>query len=363
MIGSFVVYTQIRFLNKQRLGIDLTQMLVIKPPVLTGWDSTFIEKENSLKNELKQIPHIKGASIIGRTVGDELSRAFNIHRSDKNIDNKLTMRRVSIDADFASVFGVKILSGRNFINTDYNPDWNKLHNIIVNELAVKQLGYTSLNDALGKQISLFGRNWDIIGVIDNFHQKSLRYPLEPTIFIPSYGTDNPLCIKVDTRDLESTMAAVKGKYDAFFPGNFFDYYFLDEKFNRQYSDDQLFGKVFLIFSAFAIFIACLGLLGLSLFATLQRTKEIGIRKVLGASVANIVLLLSGDFIRLVLVAFIIASPVAWLIMNNWLNDFAYRINISAWIFITAGLLSLVVALATISYQAIKAAVANPVRSL
>jgi putative ABC transport system permease protein len=121
--------------------------------------------------------------------------------------------------------------------------------------------------------------------------------------------------------------------------------------------------VFLIFSAFAIFIACLGLLGLSLFATIQRTKEIGIRKVLGASVTNIVMLLSRDFIRLVLVAFIIASPVAWLIMNNWLNDFAYRINISAWIFIAAGLLSVLVALATISYQAIKAAVANPVRSL
>jgi putative ABC transport system permease protein len=279
------------------------------------------------------------------------------------MDNKLTMRRVSIDADFVSVFGVKILSGRNFINTDYNPDWNKLHNILVNEMAAKQLGYTSLNDALGKQISLLGRNWDIIGVINNFHQKSLRHPLEPTIFIPSYGTDNPLCIKVDTKDLASTMAAVKAKYDAFFPGNFYDYYFLDEKFNRQYNDDQLFGKVFAIFSAFAIFIACLGLLGLSLFATIQRTKEIGVRKVLGASVSNIVMLLSKDFIRLVMVAFIIASPVAWLIMNNWLKDFAYRINISAWIFIAAGLLSMVVALATISYQAIKAAVANPVRSL
>ena len=362
IIGSFVVYTQIKFLNQQHLGINLSQMLVIKPPVLTGWDSTFIDKENSLKNELKQLPHIQGASVIGRTVGDELSRAFNVQRADKDIDHKLTMRRVSIDADFTNVYDVKVLSGRNFTNTDYNPDWNKLHNLMINEMAAKQLGYTSLNDAIGKQITLWGRTWDIIGVINDFHQKSLRYPIEPTLFMPSYGTDNPLCIKVDTKDLASTMLAVKAKYDAFFPGNFFDYYFLDEKFNRQYSDEQLFGKVFAIFAGFAIFIACLGLLGLSLFATAQRTKEIGVRKVLGASVQNIVLLLSKDFIRLILIAFILASPAAYFIMHSWLQDFAYRIDISWWVFIAAGLLAVTIALGTISFQAIKAALANPVKS-
>ncbi|HEY6978639.1 MAG TPA: FtsX-like permease family protein, partial [Chitinophagaceae bacterium] len=139
--------------------------------------------------------------------------------------------------------------------------------------------------------------------------------------------------------------------------------FLDEHFNKQYANDQLFGKVFTIFASFAIFIACLGLLGLSLFATAQRTKEIGVRKVLGASVSNIVMLLSKDFIKLVLIAFIIASPVAWYIMHTWLQDFAYRINISWWIFIAAGLLALIIALLTISFQSIKAAVANPVKSL
>ncbi len=159
------------------------------------------------------------------------------------------------------------------------------------------------------------------------------------------------------------MHKYKAKYATFFSGNIFDYYFLDEKFNQQYANDVLFEKVFSIFAGFAIFIACLGLFGLSLFATSQRTKEVGVRKVLGASVSNIVLLLSKDFIKFVLIAFIIASPVAWFVMHNWLNDFAYRINISAWIFIAAGLLSVVIALATISFQAIKAAIANPVKSL
>ncbi|MEP6594457.1 MAG: FtsX-like permease family protein, partial [Ginsengibacter sp.] len=341
----------------------LSQMLIVRPPVLTGWDSTFINKENSFKNELKQIAHIKGASVIGRTAGDELSRAFNVQRTDKNTDNKLSMRNTSVDADFINVFGIKLITGRNFTNTDFNSNWDKLHNIIINESAVKMLGFTSNEEAVTKKIKTFGREWDIVGIIKDFHQKSLRYPVEPTILIPSYGTDNPICVKVDAKNIASTVAAIKAKFEVFFPGNFFDYYFLDEKFNRQYSDDQLFGKVFGIFAGFAIFIACLGLLGLSLFATAQRTKEIGVRKVLGASVSNIVMLLSKDFIKLVIVAFVFASPVAWFIMHSWLRDFAYRIDISWWIFSIAGLLAVSVALATISFQAIKAAIANPVKSL
>jgi putative ABC transport system permease protein len=363
IIGSFVVYKQMNFVNSQNLGMNLSQILVVKPPILTGWDSTFISKENSFKNELKQLPHIQGASVIGRTPGVEMARAFDVRRTDMNTNDKLSMRNASIDADFINVFNVKLLAGRNFINTDFNPDWDKLHNIILNEYAVKQFGFSSNNDALGKTIRLFGRDWDIVGVMNDFHQKSLRYPVEPTLFLPGYGTDNPICIKTDTKDLASTINAVKAKYASFFPGNYFDYYFLDEKFNEQYKNDQLFGNVFSIFAGFAIFIACLGLLGLTLFATAQRTKEIGVRKVLGASVSNIVMLLSKDFVKLVLIAFVIASPIAWFIMHGWLNDFAYRINISWWLFLVAGLLAVCIALATISFQAIRAAVANPVKSL
>jgi putative ABC transport system permease protein len=207
------------------------------------------------------------------------------------------------------------------------------------------------------------KKWEIIGVVNDYHQKSLRYALEPTLLFPAYSTNGSISIKIDTRDISSTVAAIKKTYDAFFPGNYFSYYFLDQAYNRQYANDQLFGTAFSIFAGFAIFIACLGLLGLSLFATAQRTKEIGVRKVLGASIGNIVLLLSGDFIRLVLVAFIVASPIAWYIMHLWLQDFAYRIHIEWWIFAIAGSLAIVIALATISYQAIRAALGNPVKSL
>ena len=168
---------------------------------------------------------------------------------------------------------------------------------------------------------------------------------------------------MQTKNVAQTVAQIKAKYQSFFPGNLFDYGFLDQQFNDQYKSDELFGKAFSIFGGFAIFIACLGLLGLSLFATIQRTKEIGVRKVLGASVSNIVLLLSKDFVKLVVIAIVLAAPAAWFILNNWLQSFAYRTALSWWIFGLAGVAAVFVALATISFQAIKAAGSNPVKSL
>ncbi len=363
IIGSFIVYKQIRFVNEQDLGFNMNQMLIVKGPQLTQWDSTFIERENSFMAGLKQIPNVLGTANSGRLPGDELGRSFNVRRNDVQSETHFTVRNNGISSDFIDLYQMKLLAGRNFTATDYGPDWNKLHNTIITESVVKLLGFKSANDAIGKTILQGDKKWDVIGVVADYHQKSLRYPVEPTVLRPVYGTYNPVSIKVTPQNLAATIAAIKKKYDEFFAGNLFDYYFLDEKFNEQYKNDQLFGKVFSIFAGFAIFIACLGLLGLSLFSTMQRTKEIGVRKVLGASVTNIVALLSKDFIRLVIIAFVIASPVAWWIMHNWLQDFAYRINISWWIFLAAGLLAIIIALATISFQAIKAAIANPVKSL
>ena len=273
------------------------------------------------------------------------------------------MRHTAISLGYLDLYQIKVVAGRDFEHTDFNPDFGKLHNILLNENAVKLLGYASPADAIGKTMMRGDRKWDIIGVINDYHQKSLRYPIEPTMVMPAYSTNSNISVKVNPQNLPATIAAIKAKYDLFFPGNLFDYSFVDERFNAQYKNDQLFGKIFALFSGFAIFIASLGLLGLSLFATIQRTKEIGVRKVLGASVSNIVFLLSKDFIKLVVIAFIVAAPVAWYIMHRWLQDFAYRITISWWIFIVAGLSAVFVALATISFQSIKAAVANPVKSL
>lgn len=309
------------------------------------------------------MPHIKGATNTDRPFGVELARAFNVHRADDNSGQTLAMRNLGASYDFLDVYGIKLLNGRNFSPADYNPRWDKLHSIILNSSAVKLLGFASNNEAIGKSVMVFNKKWDVIGVINDFHHKSLRYTVEPLLLLPTYDNDDAVSVKVDTKDLPATIAAIKKKYDEFFPGNLFDYFFLNERFNAQYSDDQLFGKVFALFAGFAIFIACLGLLGLSLFATAQRRKEIGVRKVLGASVTNIVALLSKEFIKLIAIAFVIATPLAWYIMHQWLQNYAYRTGISWWIFAGAGLLALIIALATISTQAVKAALANPVRAL
>jgi putative ABC transport system permease protein len=292
-----------------------------------------------------------------------MGRNFNIRSAESDPNTKYTMRFDGISPDYIKTYGMRLLAGRDFIKTDYNPDFGKLHNIILNENAVKTLGFKSPQAALGHSIMNGQKKWDIVGVIADYHQKSLRFSIEPTLLEPVLNIQNQISIKIDPKNVAATVAAIKAKYITFFPGNLFDYSFLDEQFNAQYKNDELFGKAFSIFGGFAIFIACLGLLGLSLFATIQRTKEIGVRKVLGASVSNIVLLLSKDFIILVLIAILIATPVAWFILHNWLQDFAYRITISWWIFGLAGIVAIVVALATISFQAIKAAGSNPVNSL
>jgi len=363
IIGSFVVYRQIKFVNAQNLGMNISQMLIVKPPELTGWDSTFISRENSFTDQLKQLPNVEGAATSWNIPGGETGRSFNVRRADQDSMTHFTMRHTAVSVGYMDLYKIKLLAGRDFTYTDFNPDFGKLHNLILNEDAVKLLGYSSPRDAIGKTIFRGQKKWDIIGVINNYHQKSLRFAVEPTLVMPAYSTNSYISVKVNTKDLPATIAAIRKKFDAFFPGNLYDYFFLDDHFNEQYKNDRLFGKVFAIFSGFAIFIACLGLLGLSLFATMQRTKEIGVRKVLGASVTNIVVLLSKDFIRLVIIAFIIATPVAWYVMHNWLRDFAYRINISWWIFFAAGLLAVIIALGTISFQAIRAAIANPVKSL
>ena len=363
IIGSAIVFQQLRYMNKKELGFDLHQMVIIKPPALTEWDSTFINKTNNFKQELKSLPGVAGAATSWRVPGGELGRSFNVRRTDATSNEQYTVRHLGVDYDFMKVYGVKVIAGRNFTGIDHNPDFSKLNNAIINQSAAKLLGFKSAEDAIGKSILRDSRKWDIIGVVGDYHQKSLRYPLEPIFFMPAYSTNSSISVKINTADVSNTLATIKQKYATFFPGNIFDYSFLNENFNRQYENEELFGKVFAIFSGFAIFVACLGLFGLTMFSTIQRTKEIGVRKVLGASISNILVLISKNFIKLIAIACVIAFPVAWWIMSNWLQDFSYRILINGWVFVYAGLAALFIALITVSAQAIKAAVSNPVKSL
>jgi putative ABC transport system permease protein len=361
--GSLVVYRQVQYMSEKSLGINIDQVLIVSAPRLTPWDSTFIKRMDSFKDELKGMASVTGAATSGTVLGNEIGRDFNVRRVGTDANTYFTVRSTNTSYDYIDTYGIKLVAGRKFTPIDHHPDGSKLHNIIINEKAVQLLGFASAREAIGKQVMIYDKAWDVVGVVANYHQKSLRSPIEPLIMYPSYGTWSPISVKVKTRDLAQTVEAIRQKYEAFFPGNLFDYTFLNEQFARQYKDDRLFGKVFGLFSGFAILVACLGLFGLSLYAITQRTKEIGVRKVLGASEGSLLLLLSKDFLRLVLLSNLAAWPLAWWGMQLWLQGFSFRITLSPWLLLLPTAIVVVVAMLTVSLQTLRAARANPVRSL
>ncbi|GAB3266481.1 ABC transporter permease [Larkinella harenae] len=363
IIGTFIVFRQIEFMQKENLGFNMNQMLVVTGPDLTRWDSTSIERINSFKTEVKQLTGVKAATASVNLLGNRLPRTFNMKRAGDQEGKGLTVSRMSVDYDFFDTYQIKLLAGRNFLPTDSDADGSKVTKAIINQSTVRLLGLRDAVSAVGQKFTLFGRTWEIVGVVKDFHQQSLRHAIEPIVFAPFYANGGFYSFKVEPGDVDQTIDRVKEKYQAFFPGNEFSYFFMDEQFNRQYREDQIFGKITSFFSFLAVLIASLGLFGLSSYTITQRAKEIGVRKVLGASVISIVALLSRDFLKLVLLAIFIAAPIAWYAAGLWLDDFAYKIAISWWIFVLAGALAVGIALLTISYQSIKAALMNPVKTL
>jgi len=244
-----------------------------------------------------------------------------------------------VDYNYIDQYKIKMVAGRSF-SKDFQSDTT--HSMVLNEAAVKLFGYTSPQQAIGRKFSQWGREGMIIGVMKDFHYHSLQQDIKPlTMRIEPDGSDL-VSIKVASSNLPATIAGIESKWKSLIPGKPFSYYFVDEAFDKQYRSEERFGKLFLNFAVLAIFISCLGLLGLASYSTLQRTREIGIRKVMGATVANIVNLLSKDFLKLVLLSFFIAGPVAWYFMHKWLHNFAYRTDFSWWIFLIAGMLALLI---------------------
>jgi putative ABC transport system permease protein len=350
-------------MREENLGFNMDRVLVVRGPELTRWDSTSIDKIKAFKTELERIPSVKVASNSANVFGNRLSRSFDIRRVGSNDTKGVTFSRMPVDLDFFDTYQIKMLAGRNFRPTDSDIAGEKINNAILNLSAAKLLGFKDAEQAAGQKFQLHGKEWNIVGVVSDFHQQSLKHAIEPIVFAPFYTLSGFFSIKINTADLGNSIDLVKEKYDGFFPGNNFNYFFMDEKFNEQYKDDRIFGQVSSFFSLLAVMIASLGIFGLSSYTIAQRTKEIGVRKVLGATVSSIVALLSQDFLKLVLISILIGSPIAWYAVSQWLNDFAYRIDIEWWMFVLAGLLAVIIAFATVSSQAIKAALMNPAKSL
>jgi putative ABC transport system permease protein len=266
---------------------------------------------------------------------------------------------IGVDYDYVKTYGLKIIAGRAF-SKQFGTD---PHAVIFNRKGIEQLGFNKPQDALGKKIDFWGEQYTVIGVAENFHQQSLREAYEPLILRCIPDVNGSLSIKTNTADVKKTIAIVRAEWKKFFPGNTFEYFFLDDHFNEQYNADQRFGQVFGLFTVLAILVACLGLFGLASFTTLQRTKEIGIRKVLGASVTSILNLLFREFTWLLLISFVIAAPIAWFTTSGWLRSYAFRIGLQWSFFVMPFVAIILIALITVSFQSIKAALTNPVKSL
>jgi len=274
----------------------------------------------------------------------------------------MSMQNWIVDENYVPTLDIKVLQGRN-LSPQYLTDST---GILINEAAAKFLATKNIINKRLYEIKDINTKaldeWHIVGVIKNFNFSSLRDVITPLAL--KLGKDNGnISVRIKTSDIPNVLAQIKNKWKAMAPSQPFDYSFMDEDFNKLYTTEQRTGQIFITFAVLAILIACLGLFGLVTYAAEQRTKEIGIRKVLGANVSNIVAMITKDFLKLVLVASVIAFPIAWWGMNKWLQDFAYRISITWWVFVLAGVIAILIALFTISFQSIKAAIANPVKSL
>jgi putative ABC transport system permease protein len=352
IVGTMVVYTQLNYMRRQDLGFAKEQMMVIN----TDWD----KNKDAFKESLAGIPGVLASTYSNGVPGANHNSAYTQVQNRTGEMQKTNLDGYFVDYDFIPVYKLKLVAGRAF-SKQFGTDTTQA--MILNESAVRSLGYTSPKDAIGRKFDQWGRQGQIIGVLKDFHYESLQQNIKPfTMRMEKWGY-GVISVKLSTANIQETINAIEKKWAAIIPNRPFEFSFIDEIFDKHYRAENKFGNLFFNFAVLAIFISCLGLLGLASYSTIQRTREIGVRKVLGASVTNIVRLLSVDFIKLVLIALVIATPLGILGMNKWLQDFAYHIHIGWWIFALAGLASLLIAFFTISFQAFRAAISNPVNSL
>lgn len=361
IICVLTIRGQMDYIHQKDLGYNKEALLSLR----VNGDPAIAEGIEAFRNDVTQ----NSAYVSGMAVANKLpiggtgnSGASTVDQSGKKIQS--STYRFFVDQHYADVFGLKFLAGRNF-SLEFPADWptDSSQNFILNEAAVKAFGWESPEAAIGKPFSMWGRKGQVIGIVQDFHFNTLKRKVEPLALLPTTRNFSSIVLRIDMKRPAESVAAVEAAWRKHFPSSYFDYGFVDEKLDIQYRSDLRFGALFGVFSVFSIFIACLGMTGLAAYTAEQRTREIGIRKVLGATVSGLMNLLAKDFLLLVLIAFFIAAPLAYYFMEQWLAEFAYRIDMQVWMFVTAGLVTAVVAFITVSLQSIRAALANPVKSL
>lgn len=356
VVFTVMVYRQIRFMQQQELGLDISGTLVVYGPMGLEWNETFAQRMTSFRAEANTLPGVFGVASSKNVPGDALERVGDVRL--KGGQERVTLATTWVSPAYFETFGMKLLAGRFFLSTDSN-------RIVLNAAATRRLGFSNPGEALGKRLTFWNGNQEgeVVGVVNDHHQQSLHQPIEPIVFRKGEGQDGYFSLKVSPTNLTRTVGQVEALYKTFFKGASFQYWFLEAQFNEAYQQDYLLRRVLGLFTGCAIFISCLGLWGLILHSVGQRTKEIGIRKVLGASPFSLVYLLTRDLLKRLLVALLVGLPLAFVLLEKWLASFAYRVPISGWVFLLAGMLVILVALVTVSVQVLKAALINPVIAL
>lgn len=357
--GTLIVYNQLEYLKGQDLGFDLKQTLVLQGPSVVPIDSLYDSYVEGFKNEVLRLPAVSGFTTASNVPGDEIFFTRGVKRAEEPESEFKTMYNVAMDYEYVPTYDIELLNGRN-LDRSFQTDTAA---VLLNLAGVQFLGFESAEDAVGKKVTHLGVDKEVIGVLDNYNQMSLKESVAPIIYFLQEINGSFFSVKLETANTSQVTTNVQAVWDRFFPANPMDYFYLDSFFNRQYEKDDQFGTVFSIFSVLAIIVSCLGLFGLSAFSALQRNKEIGIRKVLGASVPNILMLLSREYFMLILLAVALGVPLTYVVMNGWLDNFAYRTNIGWLVFAISAMIVLAVALFTVSFQTFKSARANPSNTL
>jgi len=353
-------YRQLKFMQSRDLGVDIKQTLVVQQTA--NQDSADIPSFNAFINDVQSQSGVVSVTASTSVPGGEVggSSDFNL----KNSQSGKRCRTLGIDNKFIPSYGLTVVAGRNLTNDRPPVDTSQLVNILVNETAAKIFGFDQVADILGQDLDGGGVHCRIIGVVKDFHQESLQYGFDPIVFYPEEERNfGNFSIKLNTDQLPILMETVKIKWQNYFPESPFRYFFLDDQFNAQYKNDRLFATVLWLFTVLALIIASLGLFGLSLFTIAKRNKEISIRKVLGATVVQIIRLVTSEYIKLVLLACLIALPLAYWVVNQYIRGYAFHIDLGLWFVLSPVILITVIALFTVIYQTLRAGLANPVKHL
>jgi ABC-type antimicrobial peptide transport system permease subunit len=352
MVSTVIIYQQLRFIHNRDIGFDRSNLLYVPIPGVGSRN----QNSSALRSMLNQSTRISDYTII-----NELPTDINAVRPmtwrGSNNEPGINCTYINVDERFIQTFGMKMVAGRFYSNQFTSAD----SGYVVNETAVRTMGLIP-ETAIGKTIAIRGREGRIIGVVKDFNFKPVYQPIDPLV-MRRWPAGDFVVIRCKPGDLSKDLSEIQGYFKAVFGDTPFNYGFIDQDIDHLYTADSRMGKIINVFSILSVLVSCLGLFGLATFSTQRRTREIGVRKVLGAGGTSIVALLTMEFLKLVLLSLLVAFPIAWFAMDNWLREFVYRVRISPWIFLATGAAAMLVALLTVSYQTIRAAIANPVDSL